>query len=587
MSRRNRSASVLLTALLTLAAGLALPCAAVAQQDRGPAPAAAGDSAFEALVLSGGGSRGLAHVGAVLELERLGHDPDLVVGTSIGALVGALYAAGYPPEEIARRVTEVDWGEVFTPAPQLAGPDREARYPLIVYDLQTDTLRFNRGFIPQWRINRLLVRLLFDAEARSRGDFDRLARRYRAVAADLRTGEAVALSRGDLPRAARASMAVPGVFSPVVWEGRSLIDGGIASNLPTEVARRLGATRIVAVDVGRPGPEIGSRGPLMVAGRAIDLMHQNADRGDPPPDVLVVPRLDPTFFGITFPADPEPLFRLGREAARQAPPAARRRPGPRPLPPAPRGFGALRIEAPDSASASLARRIFRGVAPGAYDPARVLAAVDRLYTTGLFEGVWPRVEASGAADALPELVVRLEAPPRLTLAGSAGYDTDAGDGCGARCSATAPCSAPRRCLRPPPGWTACGSGARCRRRRTGLARRRWCGARARTGAKPTCAATWMTRRVATPTSGAWEAGWGWNSSRCWRNGWDRPRCARSGSWWRTGAADSPPARTFAWPLPRRIIPWSACPSSWRRRRAGASSRTGARRCAVRSRGASG
>lgn len=420
---RLRPLRLLIPLVLPLAAVPARPAGAAAQNTE---PGAGADSVFEALVLSGGGSRGLAHVGAVLGLEQLGYDPDLVVGTSIGALVGALYAAGYPPEEIERRVREVDWGDLFTPAPLLGGPDREARYPLLVYDLQTDTLRFNRGFIPQWRINRLLVRLLFDAEARSRGDFNRLARRYRAVAADLRTGEAVVLARGDLARAARASMAVPGVFSPVVWEEHSLVDGGIASNLPTEVARRLGATRVIAVDVARVSPEIESRSPLMVAGRAIELMHQNAERGDPAPDLLILPRMDPTFYGITFPADPEPLFRLGREGAGRAPPASRRRPGPRPLPSPPRGFRALRVEAPDSASAALARRVFRGVAPGPYDPVRVLRAVDRLYTTGLFEGVWPRVEEGGGTDALPELVVRLEAIPRLSLAGSAGYDTDRG-----------------------------------------------------------------------------------------------------------------------------------------------------------------
>jgi NTE family protein len=404
--------------------GALLVAAAPAAAQGGRAPAA--DSVFEALVLSGGGSRGLAHVGVVLGLEQRGHDPDLVVGTSIGALVGALYAAGYPPEEIQRRVREVDWGDLFTPAPLLAGPDREARYPLLVYDLQTDTLRFNRGFIPQWRINRMLVRLLFDAEARSRGDFDRLARRYRAVAADLRTGQPVVLARGDLARAARASMSVPGVFAPVVWEGRSLVDGGIASNLPTEVARRLGATRVIAVDANRPDAEVLSRTPPAVAGRAIQLMQANADRGDAPADVLIVPRLEATFYGITFPADPEPLFRAGREAAGQAPAVARRRPAPRPLPSPPRAFGALRVEAPDSASAALARRVLRGIAPGPYDPARVLTAVDRLYTTGLFEGVWPRVEEGAGSDAAPDLVVRLEAPPRLSLAGSAGYDTDRG-----------------------------------------------------------------------------------------------------------------------------------------------------------------
>lgn len=376
-------------------------------------------------MLGGGGSRGYAHAGALLGLERLGHDPGMVVGASIGALVGALYAAGYGPGEIQRLVREEDWNEVFTPAPLLVGPDREPRYPILAYDREVDSLRFNRGIVPQWRINRLLVRLLFDAEARSRGDFDRLARRFRAVATDLATGRPVVLSRGDLPRAARASMAVPGVFSPVEWEGRSLVDGGISNNLPVRPARDLGADFVIAVEVSRPEREIEGRGALQVLGRALDLLQENAQRGEPPPDVLVLPAIDPSVWGIGFAADPEPLFAAGLAAAlRDAPPAARRRPGPRPLPAPPRAFGALRIEAPDSATARLARRVFRDVAPGAYDPRRVLSAVDRLYTTGLFEGVWPRVEDTESAE--PTLVVRVEAQPTASLAGALGYDTDRG-----------------------------------------------------------------------------------------------------------------------------------------------------------------
>lgn len=386
----------------------------------GPDRAAAGT---DGLVLSGGGSRGLAHPGAVLALEERGYDAGIVTGTSIGALVGALYAVGYPAREIQRQVRAVHWGELFTAAPLVTGPERAVRYPVLTYDLQADTLRFKRGIVPQWRMNRVLVRLLFDAEARSRGDFDRLARRFRAVATDLRTGEPVVLGRGDLARAVRASFAVPGVFAPVEWEGRTLVDGGISDNLPLEPARRLGARYVVAVDVGRPSEEIASRGPFAVVGRTIDLMQDLAQRDSVPPELWIVPALPPTFGGVTFPGDPTGLFQIGYQAVAAAGDSVRftGRPA-RTLPAPPARFSGLAVEAPDSALAAYARRAFAGVAPGPYAPGEVLRTVDRLYTTGLFEGVWPRVEDGGAEGA--RLVVRAEAPPRLTLAGALGYDSD-------------------------------------------------------------------------------------------------------------------------------------------------------------------
>jgi predicted acylesterase/phospholipase RssA len=379
-------------------------------------------------VLGGGGGRGLAHAGALQALEELGFDPDIVVGTSMGAIVGALFAAGYDTAEIQARMRAIDWGEVFTSTPSVLGPDRTIRYPMLSFDLELDPVRVGRGWVGQWRINQALAQLLFGANARARGDFDRLARRYRAVAADLQTGEAVVLSQGDLARAARASMAVPGIFAPVWLDGRILIDGGIVNNLPTDVAHDLGARRVVAIDVNRPPDEIPSQ-PIAVLTRALDLMQENAQRDHPPADVLVRPRLDAGYTSTTFPSDPRRLFAAGLEATREAldgTPA----PGPRrtrPLPPAPDSLHALFIEAPDSASSALAQRIFAGIAPGPYDPEAVLTAMNRLYTTGLFEAVWPRVvEHHDAARTVPVLHVRLDAPPNLSLSFAANYENDRG-----------------------------------------------------------------------------------------------------------------------------------------------------------------
>jgi hypothetical protein len=216
----------------------------------------------------------------------------------------------------------------------------------------------------------------------------------------------------------------------VVWgEDRVLVDGGITDNLPTGVARRLGARRVIAVDVAAPPEEIHSLAPLAVVGRAIDLVQQNTQRDPVPPDVLVLPRLDPGLTAATFPADPRPLFEIGLEAARRdlprSPPEVGV--GERVLPSPPDSLHDLLIQAPDSSLTSLARTIFAGVAPGRYDAVAVLRAMDQLYTTGLFEAVWPRViEHPDTARAAPVLLVQLDGPPRLSLAGAAGYENDRG-----------------------------------------------------------------------------------------------------------------------------------------------------------------
>jgi NTE family protein len=384
--------------------------------------------AQEALVLSGGGARGLAHVGVVIQLEELGYDTDIVVGTSMGAAVGALYAAGYEPEEIRSRMLSTRWSELFDPTPVFVGPDRSLRLPMLVYDLQTGWLRARRGLIGQWRVNQALVRLFFDANARSRGDFDRLARRYRAVATDLENGRNVILAKGDLARAVRASMAYPGFFAPVSWNGRVLIDGGISDNLPIGVARRLGAKTVIGVDVSRPGKQIESLAPLSVIQRSLSLMQLNLQDDTVPPEFLVLPQLDAAFAGPMFPRDPEPLIEAGRTAARRdLRPLATADNGTAPtLPAAPTSFSRLDIEAPDSALRALALRVFEDVVDRPYDPATVLAATDHLLTTGLFEAVWPSVLDTDRDASRPALHVRLEAQPVQSLAFGARYDNDLG-----------------------------------------------------------------------------------------------------------------------------------------------------------------
>jgi predicted acylesterase/phospholipase RssA len=382
--------------------------------------------AQQALVLSGGGSRGIAHIGVLEVLEQRDYDPDIVVGTSMGAVVGALYAAGYTPQEIGVQIASASWRGMFDPTPVIVSVERQVRYPMLAFDLSLSGLRFSRGLVGQWRINRALAHLLFEANAASRGNFDRLPRRYRAIVADLKTGNAIALDSGDLAIAARASMSVPGFFAPVEWHGMTLVDGGIAANLPTGFARRLGASHIVAVDVARPSQEIHSRAPFQVVSRAIDMMQANTQRDTVPPDALVLPDIAPGFSAANFPDDPAPLIELGRSAAARDLPArgpTRINRTPRATRAAPDSFAALVVEAPDSALARLTRAFFRGVAPGRFDASAVAKAVDHIYATGLVEAVWPRV-IDRVGDGAPVLIVRVVGQPALSLVAAAHYEND-------------------------------------------------------------------------------------------------------------------------------------------------------------------
>lgn len=390
-------------------------------------------AAEEALVLSGGGSRGLAHVGVVLGLERRGHDPGIVVGTSMGAIVGGLYAAGYDAVAIDSIVERENWREIFTPFPFEVGPSRSIRYPVLRLDTSGTTPFGTRGYVPDWRINLRLVQLLFDASARARGDFDRLPRRFRSVTADAETGERVALGAGDLARSVRASMAAAGFFAPIRLGGRLLTDGGVADYLPVAEARRLGGSPIIAADVFRPPARLQTVDAISVARRSIELVTVRARIEPVDPDVLILPGVDPALAPFVYPVDPTPVIQAGLNstlAALDADSSSTPRPD-RSLPPEPESLGALLIEdsgssqAPRSELNAFLARAFRRAAPGGYLPERILDRVERLYATGLFDGIWPSVEDSAGLSA-PILKVRAESHGPASLAGALGYDNDRG-----------------------------------------------------------------------------------------------------------------------------------------------------------------
>ena len=208
------------------------------------------------LALSGGGARGGAHVGVLKALEELDVKVDYIAGTSMGAIIGGLYASGYGAEEIEQILIETDWNKGLTDKP--ARKDRTMRKKEQEYEfLIPYRIGFNKGkfqlplgAIEGQHLDQLFHRMLLPVVGINQ--FDRLPIPFRAVATDLVTGEVVVMSGGSLPDTLRASMSVPGIFAPVNIDGHILVDGGMSNNLPVNVVREMGADIVIAVDISSP-----------------------------------------------------------------------------------------------------------------------------------------------------------------------------------------------------------------------------------------------------------------------------------------------------------------------------------------------
>jgi NTE family protein len=303
----------LLVLFAMVASPLATPWAAAAERPR------------VGLVLSGGGARGAAHVGVlkVLEAERI--PIDAIAGTSMGALVGGLYASGLSANDIATLVESSEWRQAFRePAPRdrLSFRRKSEDQNFLVnfpVGLKGGTFRLPKGLVSGQRLTQALRRVTVPA-ARIE-NFDQLPTPFRAVATDLETGDPIELASGDLVASMRASLAAPGVFAPVEIAGRLLVDGGLANNLPVEIARSMGVDVLIVVDVGFP---LRKRDTLdsvaTISNQMLSiLIRRGSDaqlRTLQPADILLAPQLGEA---SSFDFDIVPrAVALGEEAARGA-----------------------------------------------------------------------------------------------------------------------------------------------------------------------------------------------------------------------------------------------------------------------------
>jgi len=201
------------------------------------------------LALGGGGAKGAAEVGVLKVLEEVGIKPDIIVGTSAGSIVGALYSAGYTAAELDTMYQTQEWLSLLTDFSSTLADEPYKKVDGITYifgfpihDPQARGAGVMRGVNLEHMIDSM-------GAARGCTDFEHLQTTFRCMAADIHSGEEVALGEGSLARAVRASMSIPGIFKPVEINGHTLVDGGMFNNLPVDVCRQLGADIVIAVDL--------------------------------------------------------------------------------------------------------------------------------------------------------------------------------------------------------------------------------------------------------------------------------------------------------------------------------------------------
>lgn len=254
---------------------LAIAAVLIVAPARAQEPACGPADGKLALVLPGGGAKGFAHLAVLRMLDSLGIVPDVVVGTSAGAIMGALWASGLDVAEIERDVKGLGLdtlvGRYSAPTP----PSLGTRRAILVWEGGRQGLVLRTSVVRERPLNALVSALYARGNLIAAGDFDRLPVPFRAIAADLSTREQVVLSSGDLAQAVRASGAIPIIFRSVRVDGRDLVDGGIVDNVPIAAARRLGATRVIVSGLRDTSRfDVSEDDPLSIAGQLLAFVFE-------------------------------------------------------------------------------------------------------------------------------------------------------------------------------------------------------------------------------------------------------------------------------------------------------------------------
>lgn len=374
------------------------------------------EPARTALVLAGGGSKGLSHIGLLQALDSLGIRPDLIVGTSMGAVLGAMYASGQTGREIEATIRQAHLNALVRDYEPVVAVSLGVLRPLIVWEREPSKWVLQTGTVRESEVSALLSRIALRANLMARGDFDALPIPFRAVATDLDDRSVVALGKGDLARALRASMAIPLLLRPVVIDGRTLVDGGLSSNVPVGVARALGAERIIVSTIASPKPDVSAfEDPLTVTSAVFEYLWVQDSLKLRTHDVVVA---QPTAaFGMLDFGRPvvDSLITLGRRTADAALGAAdcvrplERRAGAGTVPVS---VGRARITTAGVRDRDAVLRSIGLVARTPLDTAQVAEGLRRFTAQERYRGLWLH---PGGDSARADFDVRLDPAPRRSV----------------------------------------------------------------------------------------------------------------------------------------------------------------------------
>ncbi|MEO8450856.1 MAG: patatin-like phospholipase family protein [Gemmatimonadota bacterium] len=378
-----------------------------------------------ALVLSGGGAKGLAHLGVLAALDSLGTRPDLIVGTSVGAIVGALYASGYSARQIDSLAHGLPIAEIVRPFRSPAPHAWDRRLPILFLVKGRNGFEFQTGVVDETQPNARLNAALLRGNLLARGRFDRLPIPFLAVATDLRDRRTVVMSDGDLARAVRASSAIPLIFPPVILGNAVLVDGGLSANIPILEARAAGAERVIVSDVSEHATDsLDVESPLALADQLLGFLFQQPPAPLERDDIMIRPAVQ-QFRSLDFsPETVAEVLRRGRRAADTTMAKARcllPRP-PLEVPKVPATLAGWTVTG-SPADSTLVTRILRLAAPERIDFTRLQDRLTGVADAEALRGIW--LNPTGTADSVRFRIEPIRAPNTVGGAGAA-YDNELG-----------------------------------------------------------------------------------------------------------------------------------------------------------------